>query len=318
MNMAEAVCMAGEAVLSIDIGGSKLSAGFVGIDGAVLYREKSGWTRLEGGSVVRTVLETADRLLKKNTHLKAACIGVNIPGLADTEQGLWVEACFSGIRNIPVAKILSDRYGLPVYIDNDVNNCVLAEKIFGICRGCTDFVWMTVSNGCGGGLFLNNRLYRGVSNSAGEIGHIRVEEKDGYTCGCGNRGCLEAQAAGPGIVRRYLDSGGKVVCKSAREIAALARTGDPAALEVFRMEGCYIGKALSAVINTLNPQKAVIGGGVSEAFDLFYPGLIETFHESTYREASKHVTIEKTGLGGEAALIGAAALALTRTNTVSF
>lgn len=303
-----------EAVLGIDIGGSKLAVGLVGADGTILARQTAPWAKLDADSVLRAVIKASDAMLQSAGSAHVGAIGVNIPGLADAEAGLWVEACFSGIRNVPIARILSKRFGLPVSIDNDVNNCALAEKLFGVCQDCTDFVWLTVSNGCGGALYLHGDVYRGVANTAGEFGHIIVEEHGGYPCGCGNFGCLEAQAAGPGIVRRYLAAGGLEHMDGhpmgAKEIAGLARAGDARAAEVFRREGYYIGKALSAVINSIAPQKAVIGGGVSGAMDLFLPELLRTVERMTYRKASGHTVIEKTGLGYDAALIGAAAVAL--------
>lgn len=305
-----------EAVLGIDIGGSKLVVGLVGTDGTVLARQKASWDKLDADSVIRTVVEVSDALLQNAQGVRVGAIGVNIPGLADAEAGLWLEACFSGIRNIPIAEILKRRFGLPVFIDNDVNNCAIAEKVFGVCRECTDFVWLTVSNGCGGALYLHDDVYHGVMNTAGEFGHIIVEERGGYPCGCGNSGCLEAQAAGPGIVRRFLDAGGPEQVDGypvgAKEIAGLARAGDERATEIFRREGYYIGKALAAVINAIAPQKAIIGGGVAEAIDLFMPELLRTIDRMTYRKASGHTVIEKTGLGYDAALVGAASLAMSK------
>jgi predicted NBD/HSP70 family sugar kinase len=299
-----------EAILAIDIGGSKLVTGLVGYDGSVVYKEKWAWDKLDAGSVLRTIINTAKSVLENNKNISAAAAGVNIPGLADTEKGLWIEACFSGIRNVPIGDILAKEFGIPVFIDNDANNCALAEKAFGVCKDCTDFIWLTVSNGCGAALFLDNRIYRGIRGTAGEIGHICVEENNGYRCGCGNYGCLEAQAAGPGIARRYSEMV-KPEGLSAKEIAVLARKGVTEAADVYRREGYYLGKALAAAINTLNPEKVVVGGGVSDAFDLFYPDLADTVNRMTYRKASSHVSLEKTGLGYDAALIGAAALALS-------
>lgn len=294
-------------ILAIDIGGSKLSTGIVRTDGTVVCRKLRAWGSLEGASVIEAVIDASKSILE-SCDIKPLCAGVNIPGLADKERGLWVEACFSGIKDVPIAGILSKQLGMSVYVDNDVNNCALAEKLFGVCRGCSDFIWLTVSNGCGGAVYLDGRIYRGVNGTAGEIGHICVEEEGGYECGCGNFGCLEAQAAGPGIVRRYQSGGGRSC--DAKEIAELARGGDSLAQSVFKKEGYYIGKALAAVINTLSPEKAVVGGGVAGAYDLFYSELFETVCKMTYRRASRHISIEKTGLGYDAALIGAATLAL--------
>ena len=266
---------------------------------------------LDKDSVMETVFKAARRFSDKGI----SAVGVNIPGLADPRNGIWLESCFSGIRNIPIARILSDelssdKLSLPVFIDNDVNNCALAESLFGGCRGVSDFVWLTVSNGCGGALYLNGSVYGGVRNTSGEFGHIIVEEdaKRALLCGCGNYGCLEAQAAGPGIAKRYFALAGTEA--DAEAIAALAKSGDAAAQKVFSDEGVYIGRALAAVINAVNPAKAVLGGGVSKAFELFEPSMTETIKSRTYKLASEHVRVEKTALGYDAALIGAAALAI--------
>lgn len=310
MKNGSAMIARNDLVLAVDIGGSKLATGLVSTGGAVIRKEKINWEKPDEESVVGTVLDAAKRVLDTHEGIKPACAGVNIPGLADTEAGIWIEACFSGIRDVPIAGIISQELGMPVYVDNDANNCALAEKMFGVCRGSTDFIWLTVSNGCGGAVFTEGSIYRGINGFAGELGHICVEENGGYLCGCGNYGCLEAQAAGPGIARRFADAGGGEA--SAKEIAEMARKGDRLARSVYEKEGYYIGKALAAAINTLNPQKAVVGGGISDAFELFYPSLMDIVRAMTYGKASRHVSIEKTGLGYDAALIGAAALAILR------
>ena len=224
-------------------------------------------------------------------------------------SGLWVESCFSGLNNVPIGSILKEAFGLPAAVENDVNACALAEKKFGCCQDVSDFIWLTVSNGCGGALFLNNALYRGVSGNAGELGHIVVEEDSRFTCGCGNHGCLEIEAAGPGIARHY-----KLIhpdsTLSAAEIAEMARNGDADAIKVFSDEGRYLGRAIAAAVNTVNPLKVVIGGGVSASFDLFAETLRETVNSRIYRFANPNLVIETTRLGYDAPLIGTAVLAL--------
>ncbi|MBT3318666.1 MAG: ROK family protein, partial [Clostridia bacterium] len=198
---------------------------------------------------------------------------------------------------------------LPVAIENDVNACALAEKMFGCCKDSTDFIWLTVSNGCGGALFLSNALYKGFGGTAGEIGHIVVEENNGFQCGCGNSGCLEIQAAGPGIVRRYLQkTPGESL--TAADIASKAREGDANALKVYRDEGKYLGYAIASAVNLLNPERVIIGGGVSASFDLFADTLRETVMQRIYQSANKTLIIETSALGYNASLIGAASLAL--------
>lgn len=302
-------------VMAVDIGGSKLAVGLVDAQGRVLHSDRFPWRQADERSVVDTVIESCRKVLDGAGWMAAQLggIGVNIPGLADPDKGIWVEACFSGIHDVPLGAILCGEFHIPAHLDNDVNNCALGEKRFGACKECTDFLWVTVSNGCGGALFLNNRLYGGIYNTAGEIGHCCVEETAGHLCGCGNAGCLEAEAAGPGIARRFLEAGGPASiggeCATAERIAALARSGEPIALAVYAKEGYYLGKAISCALNLLTPEKVIIGGGVSGAFDLFYPELMATVDKMTYNKATGHVSIERTALGADAALIGAASRA---------
>ncbi|MCL2711228.1 MAG: ROK family protein [Planctomycetaceae bacterium] len=238
-------------------------------------------------------------------------IGITIPGLADPVNGIWVYACFSGIRDVPIAKILSEKYGKPVFIDNDVNACALAERRFGICKETNDFLWITVSNGIGGGLVLGGKVYAGHFGNAGEVGHFCVVEKNGFRCGCGNDGCLEAEAAGPGIARRYAALLGKEPPDfSAEKIAELARAGNETALSVFGTTGRLIGKAASYAVNLLNLEKVVIGGGVSNSFDLLLPSMEASFREKLFRDANPRAVFEKTALGTNAGLAGAVAVAL--------
>ena len=244
-------------------------------------------------------------------------IGITIPGLADSENGIWKYACFSGIRNVPIAKIMSEKLGgKPAFIDNDVNACALAERYFGNCRETKDFLWMTVSNGIGGGLVLDGKIYRGHFGNAGEIGHFCVVEENGTRCGCGHYGCLEAEAAGPGIARRYavLRKDATHVL-TAKEIADRARQGDELAISVFDTTGFLIGKAASFAVNLLNLEKVVIGGGVSRSFDLLLPLMESSFRSKIFGDANPNTVFAQTGLGYDAGLVGAAALTNTEFET---
>jgi len=297
-------------ILGIDIGGSKISVGMVDGGGNVLYSEKE---QLPAGT-------TADSLLcaVKNKCDKIAGkfsfdfdkIGVTIPGLADSKNGVWVYAPFSGISNFPIAGKLNAIYGKSVRIENDVNACAIGEKRFGCCKSTDDFIWVTVSNGIGGSIFANGSLYAGYNGNAGEIGHIKVLDGDNaqseFICGCGDYGCLEAVAAGPGIKKRYnILTGGNL---TAEQIAAEMRNGNADAGKVIYDTGYYIGKALSAAINMLNPEMIVFGGGVSQSFDLIEPGIKDALSKYMFKAANKNIKLTQTALAYNAALIGAAAI----------
>ena len=309
-------------LLAIDIGGSKLGAAVYRIDldakhdGKLLNLLHKSHRPLVPSTTASELLQWIDLVVdevlsaSKLEKCEIEAIGITIPGLADPASGTWVYACFSGIRNFPIAQIIAKEYAKPVFIENDVNACALAEKYFGGCREIENFLWVTISNGVGGGLVLHGDIFSGNFGNAGEIGHFCVEEdeREAIRCGCGNFGCLEAQAAGPGIARRFKKLTGKD--ETAEIIAGYAKQGDSDALAVYEKTGYYLGKAIAASINLINPGKVILGGGVSQSFELFAPAMRETVQRQIFRDANQNVVIEPTQLGVDAALAGAVALAL--------
>ena len=287
-------------ILGIDIGGSKIAAGMIDEKGKVLHTKKE---QLPNGATADSLLSAIENICGRlsGSH-DFEKIGITIPGLADAKNGIWVYAPFSGIENFPIAEKIGGIYKKPVHIENDVNACAVAEKRFGLCKNIDDFLWITVSNGIGGSVFADGRLYTGCMGNAGEIGHIKVRDDEEFLCGCGDFGCVEAVAAGPGIKKRH-GSG-----LAAGQIAEMARGGDLFAQKVMHETGYYIGKALSAAINMLNPEMAVFGGGVSQSFELIEPGIKEGLQRYMFKSANKNIKLAKTALGYDAALVGAAAI----------
>ena len=292
-------------VLSVDIGGSKLAAGIVGANGAVLSRTVRPLPAEIDTARLSKII--AGAIQEVSAGLLPSAVGVTVPGLCDAETRVWRYAPFSGIADFAVGELLHGLTGLPVFAENDVNACALAERRFGACRDVSDYLWVTVSNGIGGSLFLNGRLYTGSSGNAGEIGHIRVAE-NGRLCGCGRRGCLEAEASGRAIAAKYQERTG-AAC-SAKEIAAAAKAGDREARAVYDEAGFLIGKAVSAAVNLLNPAAVVFGGGVSMDFSLLETGLRRAAAKLIFSAANEGVRFVQTALGYDAALLGGAALAL--------
>ncbi|MCL2665428.1 MAG: ROK family protein, partial [Defluviitaleaceae bacterium] len=188
-------------VLALDIGGSKIAAGIVGRNGEINNYVK--WqlpAKYDSGFIVDSIIENTN-LMRGNSSIAAA--GASIPAVTDAKNGIWVYAPFSGVSDFPIAAILSQKFGFPVYIENDVNACAMGEMVFGMCKDTTDFLWVTISNGIGGGLVLNGKVYGGQGGCAGEIGHVTVEENGGLICGCKKPGCLEAEAAGFAIAKKF-------------------------------------------------------------------------------------------------------------------
>ncbi len=294
-------------VLAIDIGGSKLLVGIMDETGNVLESRKSPFCEPTGDSVVEQIISECHALI--DSKYEPSCIGASIPGLADAENGIWIYACFSKIENLPLAKILSDEFKIPCYLENDANICAYGEKMFGCAKKVEDFIWITISNGVGSGLFLNNKLYGGVNRNAGEVGHIKVE-KNGPECPCGGLGCLEAVAAGNGISKRYRKMTGRNA--DTKEISELARNGNDIALKCMFDTGEYIGFAIGTIQNLLNLPLIVLGGGISMAYDLLKDGIKKGIDDSIYAKANNAYSIKVTELGYEASLIGAGAYALIR------
>ena len=296
--------------LAIDIGGSKVAAGIVDMRGHIISKRARKIPDGLNGDTDRLfefIFDLAQRAMDEAGDVEIAAAGAAIPGICDEKSGVWVYSPFSGIKDVPVAEIISQRLNLDTFIANDVNAAAYAEKVFSQEK-LDDYLWITVSNGIGGGLVLDGKLYEGAFGHAGEIGHVTVVE-EGELCGCGKRGCLEAYASGASIARRYKEKTGYPLDITAHEVASLAVCGDERAIEIYDFAGYCLGKAIALSINLLNLKKVIIGGGVSESLDLLMPKINETVRKQVFMSANTHFEIQKTKLGYEAALLGAAAIA---------
>lgn len=300
-------------VLAIDIGGSKYMVALLDTEGRIIESKRYKWQNLTAEIVIESITRSSRELLNKYKDISPIAIGVTIPGLADPREGIWLEASFSGIRNINIRHLLENEFGIPVYIDNDAQACALAEKLFGSCKSTKNYIYMTISNGVGEALFINDNLYYGGFGNAGEIGHCIVVE-DGNQCNCGNKGCLEMHASGPGLVRNYINLGGNSHYNGrlidAKQIADLAYKKDETAIKTFELEGYYLGKILALISNVLNPERVILGGGVSISFSLFEKSLQKSLRNHIYVSANKDLEISPSQFGYNGGIFGAAAIAI--------
>ncbi|MGE5549728.1 MAG: ROK family protein [Bacteroidota bacterium] len=300
-------------VLAIDIGGSKLMLGLVNETGEILAKVKRPFPpSITADGILRAIQELWRDLRGSCPNLQPRCAGVAIPGLADPRNGIWVHANFTEIEDLRIAALLEEELKIPVFIANDVNACAIGEKLYGACREVDDFLWITISNGIGGGLVLRGEIYEGAYRNAGEIGHLTVVE-GGEWCRCGKQGCLEAYASGASIARRYAGRRhlSDPAAATAASIAEAARSGDDAARSIYAEAGRFLGQAISYAVNLLNPAKVILGGGVVMAFDLFRDELTATMRRMLFAQANQSLAVETTALSYNAALIGAAAIAWT-------
>lgn len=292
-------------------------------DGKIIYSNSVPTYAQMGYEYTVNNIKQAIRDLMKETETTSADIkgiGFDFPGQVDYKTGVVKLAPnIPGWVNVPIAQMIEDEFHIPTRIDNDVRCAALGEMNFGAGKGCQNFVCITVGTGIGSGLVVNGQLVRGAANAAGEIGHIKLQMKDGPICGCGDTGCLEAFASGPSIVamaQDYLKSGKSTKFREMAGdgeitpyiVAKAAEAGDPVAKRIFTIIGEYVGMGLVSVINLLNPEKVIIGGGVAEAGDLLLEPIRKTIKERAMVVARESVEIVPAELGNSAGVIGASML----------
>jgi glucokinase len=298
--------------LSFDFGGTKLSAGVV--DGAALRLVAPDWRArrrvfsppsADASYDIATMIGLGRELLaEENGRLTA--IGVSFGGPADFRSGLVrLSHHVPGWENVPLQAQLEAEFAVPVRLDNDANAAALGEYRFGAGRGADSLLYVTVSTGVGGGWVLNGRLWRGHEGLAGEIGHTVVDPA-GPECLCGKRGCVERLASGPYMAADLAARGVVDGPITGQRVAELAAQGQPDALEILRRGAWALGVGLGNAANLLNPERIILGGGVTKSGDLWWRMVEETAVATTLPEI--HCAILPAALGDDAPLWGAVAL----------
>ncbi len=308
-----------EIILATDLGGTNLRMAAVDRKGTVLYRTKRETpqtTRVD--EIVCAIVEAAEES-HQAVKAQGAVLGfaAAVPGTVNVEKGIILKApnvpSLDGFR---ISATLKNELNLPCFLENDANAAAVGESWLGASKDFQNSILVTLGTGVGGGIIIDGKVLRGADGTAGEIGHICVEPF-GVPCGCGSRGCLEQYASATAIVRltRELESiyptsdlPGKSRL-SALEIYESGKQGDELALEVFRQQGFYLGIALAGLINILNPEVIVIGGGAAAGWDLFIPPTIEQIRKRAYQEPAKRAELTPAKCGDDAGILGAAQLA---------
>lgn len=308
--------------IGIDVGGTNVKIALVNENGGIVY-SNSIPTRTEMGyEYTVNSMKEAIRELLKETNSKPEDIegmGFGFPGQIDCEKGIVKLAPnVPGWVNVPIAEIMEKEFGIPTKVDNDVRCAALGELNFGAGQGCENLICITVGTGIGSGLIVNGKLVRGASNAAGEIGHIKLDITGGPLCGCGDRGCLEAFASGPSIVamaEEYIKGGKSTKYRELANpeitpyvVSVAAQEGDPVARRIFTIMGEYIGVGLASVVNLLNPEKIIIGGGVAAAGDILMNPIKETLVKRAMPISGAAVEVVPAQLGNTAGVIGASLL----------
>ncbi|MFD5417732.1 ROK family protein [Streptomyces sp. NPDC127069] len=311
---ARSVSLSGDAgiVIGVDFGHTHLRVAVGNLAHQVLAEESEpldvdaswvdGFDRAEAlvGRLVQQVGVARDKVIG---------VGLGVPGPIDVESGtLGSTAILPGWAGINPRQELSQRLGVPVYVDNDANLGALGELVWGSGRGVRDLAYIKVASGVGAGLVINGQIYRGPGGTAGEIGHITLDES-GPVCRCGNRGCLETFAAARYVLPLLQGSHGPEL--TMEKVVELAREGDPGCRRVISDVGRHVGSGVASLCNLLNPSRIVLGGSLAEAGELVLAPIRESVGRYAIPSAARQLSVLTGSLGGRAEVLGALALVLS-------
>ncbi|MCS7458621.1 ROK family glucokinase [Paenibacillus doosanensis] len=306
----------------IDIGGTNVKVGLCDADGRLLHKLEGPTGGAEGlHEAVRRIDQYVRRAVDEaGGHWSdVAGIGAGIPGFVDIHSGVVALAENLGWEQVPIARILSEQFGKPVAIENDANLAALGEALRGAGRGVNHLVCYTVGTGVGGGIVEAGRLVHGFGGMAGELGHLRIAaEAEAAPCNCGLRGCLETIASATGIVRLAREAiergegttlaGLDLARLEAKDVFVHAEAGDGAAVRIVRKAADALGLSMAMAAAVTNPQRFIIGGGVSRAGETLLAPVREAFARYAAEPLRRQVDIVQAQLGNDAGIIGAAGL----------
>lgn len=309
-----------QTIIGVDVGGTLLRAARYDLDLKILERvEQPTRAELGSDSVLERLYQTARQVLPEAPDTLVG-IGVALPGPVDMDNGILIAPPNLPLKNCPVASLMEQAVGGPVFIGNDADLAGLAEHRMGAGRGTKNMIYITVSTGVGGGIILDGKIYNG-RGQGGEIGHM-VVGPDGPLCGCGKQGHLEAFSSGTGIARIARERlaagesssittlvGGDLSQVTAKIVGQAAMGGDALAREIITEAGRYLGVNIASLMMLLNPDMFVIGGGVSKLDSMLFDPMNEAIRHYTMHPGYwENVPIVRAQLGDDVVLTGTAVL----------
>ncbi len=299
--------MTGKLFAGFDLGGTQLKLGLIDQDGNLLFHDRTDTPPTIDG--LMELLRSRWLDLKGKGRGQISACGFGFPGIFSLkERRIFKSPNYPELDNFDLFAAMKRFIDVPFWVDNDANLAAYGEWAHGAGRRTQSLVLLTIGTGIGSGIILEGQLWHGKCGFAGELGHVVVNH-EGEICKCGVRGCLETESAAPKIVKNYLEIKKTRETTSAEEIFRRAGEGDQAARQSFSRAGYYLGIGLGIVINFLNPEMILLGGGVMSAGDyLLAPALAEA-KRRCYAASFACCTIERAVLGNEAGIIGAASWA---------
>lgn len=313
---------AARTAIGLDIGGTKIAGAVVTGNGRVLHHVEAPTPPADADGATVEVLRRMAVSLREG-HPAAEAIGAGAAGMVEWPSGRIRWAPNNGYRGLALRDLLETETGLPAVVDNDANAAAWAEARHGAASGHQDVAVLTVGTGIGAGVILGGRLHRGRAGLAGEVGHIIVAP-DGDPCGCGNVGCLEAMASGAalgkagqaaalrepaGMLARISAEAGAVTGRTVSEAAA---RGDRTSLQLIHRVGHWLGIGIASVVNLLDVELVVVGGGLAEGGDLLLGPARESFQRFVFGRGHRVLPpVVPAHFGPDAGVVGAASLALS-------
>ena len=315
-------------IVGVDLGGTNTVVGVLPFSGGEVLALRTAATEATRGAkyvvdrITAMIEEAIAEVIAEHGGSREDFCGVGIgsPGPLDRKTGVVINTPNLGWRNFPLRDLISNAVGLPATLDNDANCATYGEWWLGAGRGVDTLVGLTLGTGIGGGIVLNGEIFHGVSDAAGEIGHMTIDST-GRKCKCGNYGCLEAYASGPAIALRAMEGieagaesvlpdlvNGRLEDITAATVYEAVVLGDPYANEVMKETAKFLGAGVANIINVLNPGMVVIAGGVTRAGDHLFVPLRAEVRRRAFRSAEEACQIVSGQLPGTAGVIGAAAV----------
>lgn len=304
--------------IGIDLGGTNLRMALVSSQGEIIAQKKVDVGINRGAELLIQKMDALKKELEEDAKQRGERIGLGIAGIVSPREGIvFASPHFPHWKDFAVGPLLSKQFGIPVFVDNDVNMTARGEKLLGAGRDWENFLMVSLGTGIGGALVIDSQVFSGNYGFAGEIGHM-VCEAEGPPCACGSRGCFETFASAVGILRMARESAAdSEVPGSSRilelindgrdlaaELALEVKRGNEAARGIFDRMGYYLGIGLASLINVTGIPKVVLGGGLMGSGGLFLPSAREELGRRTYQKTNEGVEIRLSQLGDSAGVIG--------------
>ena len=307
-------------VIGVDLGGTKISTAISTIEGNILANVVLPTKAEEGEvAVLGRIIQSIDEVIVgSSTSIdEVEAIGIGSPGPLDAKKGIIITTPNLPFKDYNLVQPLKEKYNIPVYLDNDANAAAIGEYMFGAGKGKESIIYFTVSTGVGGGAVLDGKVYRGHTSNALEIGHTTVDP-NGPRCNCGNLGCLEAMSSGTAIAKKGKEAVSTNVETSLKkydtitsyEVFKEAEAGDEVAKDIIDNALTYLGIGVANAIATFDPEMIIIGGGVSKAGDIVFDTVKKVDNKRCFKSMAESCEIVPAGLGSDAGVVGAVALAI--------